>query len=247
MCVPGCTFCLPKKEWYEHHRPYMSTIGPDQIVYKWGQDLFLTVDTHQVLAVEQHQEWQVPYFLAVPYQHKTSFALLPRNMETELEALLRYAEFCVRSDRRTAAAKNRILFEHGQSRDGNKVKSIYHAHLHCLFFSMDVEDVLALALSEMSRLGVPYQVVKGEDTYLATLAAYVPEGMDYLYFRVNDVEIVALDDANDRIYSQFFRQILARAYGCEFIDWKTATPEQEAIFHERLRISLPANPASYLK
>lgn len=222
----------------------MSTIGEDQIVYKWGKRLFLTVDTHPV--VDVHQNGVVPYFLVVPYQHKTSFALLDPTMAAELESMLRYAEFCVRSDRKTAAAmRNRIIFEHGQSRDGNKVKSIYHAHLHCLFFEMGVENVLALALSEMSRLGVPYQVVRGGDTYLETLAKHVPEGCDYLYFRVNNTEIVALDDANDKIYSQFFRQILAKSSGTPFLNWKDASFVEEAIFRERLRLSLPVNPASF--
>lgn len=233
--VGGCRFCDAAGRVWDT-LSFAPDLQPDECVYRWGKKTFLTIDKHPVT------DACVPYFLLVPYQHYTSFRVLPEEMGAEVDAMIAFAERAVRLDQRTSKLANRIIFEHGQSRDGNKVKSIYHAHLHVLFGDFPAERILAYTLEELARLEVPYQVVPSGRSYLATLHQNVPTGMDYLFFSVNNTEVVALDDGNDRIYSQFFRQILARTCDAEFINWKSASESQNDTFRSRLYRSLPRNP-----
>ncbi len=199
----------------------------------------VTIDKHPVT------DDVCPYFLIYPYSHFTSFLNMPDEMSGELEGHIAFCRLAAESDPLTKGLRNRVIFEHGQMKDGNSVKSIYHAHLHVLFGNFDAEKLLAYALEEMARVEVQYQVVPGNDPYIKTLHNNVPAGHDYLYFSVNDVRVIALDKGNDQIYSQFFRQIFARSCGAEFVNWKTASPEQDHRFCQRLYQSLPTNPAPW--
>ncbi|MBQ6449300.1 hypothetical protein IJJ08_00130 [bacterium] len=239
--VPGCVFCDAESR-IPDTLAYAPGLDESQTVYAFGRWFFVTIDKHIVTSAP------TPYFLIVPYDHYTSYAQLSGDDKgAELEKLIAFTHFAVLNDRSTAPfALNRVIFEHGQMRQGNKVKSVYHAHLHVLYGQFAAEFLMASVLHEMEALEIPFFLVDHHRNYLETLQTNVPAGVDYLYFQVNDTCVVAIDEGNERIYSQFFRQILAKSSGDAFINWKTATEDEHQIFCERLYQSLPLNPLSFL-
>lgn len=227
-----CRFCGGYKELARRTQNKYPSLDADQCLYKVTESLFTTVDEHPIIP-------ESPYFLLIPHQHITSFAQMNnKGIIEEMEehfALLRQLV----AQHRLGPKNNMIIFEHGQSRDGNAVKSVYHAHVHVMFTDYESDKILDHIISELRNLGVDYHLTHSSQPMLTTIAQYVPAKTDYLYFCLGETQIVAVDNGQYDFYSQFFRVILAKACSQRFIDWKEATSQQLAVFEQRLHESLP--------
>ncbi|MBQ6437822.1 hypothetical protein IJJ12_00385, partial [bacterium] len=123
-------------------------------------------------------------------------------------------------------------------------KSIYHAHVHQIFLA-NVDGLFDFMARELSNLGMCCQIATFRGSYLYELRDYLQPGEDYMYFRVDDKQIVAHDRNTGGLISQHFRVKLCEFYGVPFLNWKDASESVRATFAHRLTSSLPTRLPVY--
>lgn len=190
---------------------------------------------------DQHPVGDFPYFLIVPRFHYTSFVQMPLSYNEEVKKHIIYLQACVRKKYENQFNQV-IIFEHGQNADGNKVKSVYHAHLHVMFVDQDESNIRDYINHRMQALGIETQknILTSPFNYIFSLRSVVESDQDYLYFYSGQEDIgeqiTVLDNGQYDLFSQFFRVLLAEACHNEFFDWKTASTAEADIFKKRLAV-----------
>ncbi|MFA6110600.1 MAG: hypothetical protein WDA75_17700 [Candidatus Latescibacterota bacterium] len=197
---------------------YLGSYATDFAIYAESGHYIVSPDKHPVIAD--------PYYLIYPKDHVTSFQLLQPNHDNEIHELIQYIKDL--SHKRSV-----IVFEHGQMRDGNKVKSVYHAHTHVI--PTNAENVLERVKEDIiKRRGRTDSFTL--DSYGAIKKLHDVDPGDYLLFHQDGVALYVQDNGSMDIPSQYFRVLLQQIMIPEspFINWKHMSTSEADVFKQRV-------------
>lgn len=227
--VVGCKLCQSVEDRIRSFDEIAGDLPDNKRIYRVSENFIVGAEKHPVV--------ESPYFLVYPKQHYTSFRQLPLDFDGELTELVAYLLGI-------SHCPTVIMFEHGQAKEGNKVKSIYHAHYHVIVTVLLAMKVIAALVSSLEhhRLKfVHFHQGDNKSGYIARLQAYLADAPEYLYFQVNDDCFYIVDDGTAELPSQYFRVLLSEIAfpGVPFRNWKDGKKEDMEVFSQRLLKYLP--------
>ncbi|MBQ6438327.1 hypothetical protein IJJ12_03010, partial [bacterium] len=139
MATSRCCFCNDAAGHCDNVAALVPSLPKEKYIYLETKNFLSTPELHPVLDgnCPKLEGSTVQYFLTVPREHNTAFLQVDPSLATELESHRHYLRLCVNLDHHTTAVSthHEVFCEHGQAAEGNRVKSIYNAHVHQFFLA----------------------------------------------------------------------------------------------------------------
>lgn len=217
--IPDCVLCGGREKQVKIMTDFLGPYSKDLGVYVESEHFLVAPDLHPVV--------DDPYFLVFPRAHYTSFKLIPAEWDREMHEIGLYLAGL-------GSKSSVIIFEHGQMLDGNKVKSVYHAHTHVIL--TDEANILSRVEASIGELGGRTVPVEFDSYGSISVLREKVEG-DYLLFRQDGRGLYVVDDGKTMdIPSQYFRVLLQSIYNplSRFVNWKSMSDNERNIFKRRL-------------
>ena len=221
-----CLFCAGATELTKRFSNYYPNFDLRKAIFYQTDNFITTPDMYPVVGD--------PYLLLIPKMHVTSFRKLGSSYRQEIAKHLSAMDKVLNPSDKYA----RVMFEHGQNKDGNQTKSVYHAHLHVVYTNFCRRKISHRVMKDiLSWDAIPLPT--REPSFMSALEEQLEVDDDYLLFSIDKVHLVVKDQCHS-FPSQFFRVLLADLMGFQFINWKQAGQWQLNILGERLnRLPLP--------
>lgn len=215
---PNCVLCGGRAKQEEGIRKLFDKYTTDLAVYAESKHFIASPDLHPIV--------EDPYFLIFPKEHLTSFELVPAEWDYEMHEIGSYLKDLCQKD-------SVVIFEHGQMKDGNKVKSVYHAHTHII--PTNSPNILASVEASVKDLGGAVTPVVFDSFGTVSELNKRVKG-DYLLFRQDGAGLFVSDNGTMDIPSQYFRVLLQELFNpmSRFINWKSMDKNEENLFKRRL-------------
>ena len=162
-----------------------------------------------------------PYFLITPRDHYNNFRDIERK--EEMADIMQYLQ--------TITGKPSVVsFEHGETEDGKKVQSVYHAHTHCIYTD---RDYLSPAMGILKGLGFNPKAITFKEPYVNGEA---PREGSYYTFRQGENGIV-IPEGEIEIPSQFFRVVMEEIEKPDtpYPNWKDLHEDEARLMEQRLQ------------
>lgn len=221
-----CRFCASATELTKRFSGYYPNFDLRKAIYYQTDNFITTPDMYPIISD--------PYLLLIPKMHLTSFRKINDVYHQEIQAHLSFIDKILNPHGEHA----RIMFEHGQNKDGNQTKSVYHAHLHVIYTNFCRRKISHRVIKDvLSWDAIPLPI--NESCFMNALKGQLKADDDYLLFSIDGVHFLVKDHYHS-FPSQFFRVILADLMGFQFINWKQTNKMQLSLMEERLnRLPLP--------
>lgn len=222
----NCLFCASVTDLAERFSGYYPNFDLRKAIYYQTSNFITTPDMYPII--------NDPYLLLIPKMHLTSFRKIDDSYRQEIQVHLDFIDKILNPCGEYA----RIMFEHGQNKDGNQTKSVYHAHLHIIYTNFCRRKISHRVMKDiLSWDAIPLPL--HEPSFMTALKKQLGADEDYLLFSIDGMHLL-VNDRSHSFPSQFFRVLLADLMGFQFINWKQANKVQLSVMEKRLsRLPLP--------
>lgn len=200
--------------------------APDNPILAETDNFYLTIDLHPVSDC---------HYLIIPKGHFTSYSLVPKEYEKELEFLIELVK-------EKTAVEDFILFEHGSGFVDEKLvscgNSVFHAHMHFIGgLRYELDRVLGvMSFYSVNPKELFMKTIKPGESLLSTISATTSDGKchhsPYLFLKFNSTDCFVMPEREQvRIQSQFFRRMFAEEVGGRgcFWNWKEGMTQVDKI------------------
>ena len=199
----NCLFCASVTDLAERFSGYYPNFDLCKAIYYQTSNFITTPDMYPVI--------NDPYLLLIPKMHLTSFRKIDDSYRQEIQVHLDFIDKILNP----YGKYTRIMFEHGQNKDGNQTKSVYHAHLHIIYTNFCRRKISRRVMKDiLSWDAIPLPL--HEPSFMTALKKQLETDEDYLLFSIDGVHLL-VSDRSHSFPSQFFRVLLADLMSFQFI------------------------------
>ncbi|HSQ97861.1 MAG TPA: HIT domain-containing protein [Rickettsiales bacterium] len=231
--MKGCVLCDMEEQ--QNRFATMITNDKTKCVYHnpilfETENFYLTIDLHPISDC---------HYLIVPKMHYTSYSLIPKKYEVELNFLIKLIK--EKND-----VENFILFEHGSGFINETLvgcgNSVFHAHMHFIgklkYDSNKILKIMSLSGINLKELSI--KTIERNNSLLQIIITNNDKcyNTPYLFLKFNDTEcLIMLERDKIKIQSQFFRKMFSEEIngkGC-FWNWKDIIEQNDkTVLQERI-------------
>ena len=197
----ACQFCSDHMSGFNHFNERGLT-RLDTVHLRDTENFFVIPDSLPV-----HPEGY--HVVMIPRKHVFSYAQLPAELGEEAQAIVTELE--------TALEEELVLFEHGGTKHGGKVQSVYHAHAHLI--GSGGHDVLSYMEEVFNQEGITnYERTHANHSITRNIERLF-KGQNYFYIQQNGEALIA-HDPDDSMPSQLAQRNMSLLLTGEVVNWK---------------------------